>query len=140
MSNKFPSHPDVPPQTWQLAKEIFDTLGCKEQLTREFIIAALVAVRVFDYKQGKYGPGNIAEFGEVGVMIRTTDKIKRLINLWRTEQEPADETKEDSWGDLANYGLIALMCRWGWWPGVKGLHEESNVVLADEKMLGSDPT
>lgn len=140
MNNKFPSCPEVPPQTKQLAKEIFDSLGCKENLTRDFILAALIAIRVFDYKQGKYGPGNIAEFAEVGVMIRSTDKIKRLINLWRTGQEPTDESKEDSWGDLANYGLIALMCRYGWWPGVKGSKQKEQIIMADEEMVGSDPT
>lgn len=116
--NKFPAAVKSQPQDDAFVKQVWQELGCKEDLTRAFIKAAFVAVKVFDHKQGKYGPGNIAEFGETGVLIRSTDKIKRLGNLWRTNQDPQDETKEDSWGDLANYGLIALMCRWGFWPGV----------------------
>ena len=98
---------------------IYKNLGCQDPLTRRFIAATLVMVRVFDHKQRRYGPGNIAAFGEQGVLVRVHDKLARLVNLWRTGQEPADETKDDSWGDLATYAVIALMCRWGWWPQVE---------------------
>lgn len=103
-----------------LADTIFENLGLKDPLTRRFIAAALQCVRVYDYKQGKYGPGNIAKFGERGVLVRVSDKLERMINLHKTEQEPDDETRDDTWGDMATYALIALMCRWGWWPGVEG--------------------
>jgi hypothetical protein len=101
-----------------IAEQVALKIGAKEPLTVQFLRAAITAARVFDHKQGKYGPGNIAKFGEMGVMVRASDKIERMANLHRTEQEPADETRDDTWGDVANYGLIALMCRWGWWPGV----------------------
>lgn len=117
--NSFPPGLERRAHYSQMGEEVFESLGCKRALTRDFIQIVFIAIQIFDHKQGKYGSGNIAEFGETGVLIRATDKIKRLGNLWRTGQEPKDETKDDSWGDLANYGLIALMCRWGLWPGVE---------------------
>jgi len=117
-NNSFPAALEREPHIDQWAKETAEALGLREPLSRDFLRAAFKAAQVFDYKQSKYGPGNIAEFGTTGVMIRATDKIKRLANLWRKGETPTDETIEDSWGDLANYGLIALMCRWGAWPGV----------------------
>lgn len=101
-----------------LIEKIMTVTGCKDPLTERFIEIALRAIQVFDHKQQRYGCGNIAAFGEQGVLVRSHDKLARLINLHKTGQEPADETRDDTWGDLANYSLIALMCRWGWWPGV----------------------
>lgn len=102
-----------------LAEQIHANLGCTEEVTKKYIEGVLVGIKVFDKKQSKYGSGNIADFGESGVLIRANDKMNRLKNLFRTNQEPQDETKDDTWGDLHVYSNIALMCRWGWWPGVK---------------------
>lgn len=116
--NSFPACLELRPELNSMAAQVAKDLGCTEPMTTLFLRVAFIAAQVFDYKQSKYGPGNIAEFGETGVLIRATDKIKRLGNLWRKGEQPKDETIEDSYGDLANYGLIALMCRWGLWPGV----------------------
>ena len=74
----------------------------------------------FKKKQANYGKGNIAKFGERGVLIRCNDKIERLINLvW--DEKPnalADEGIEDTWEDLADYGLIALLVRRGVWDKI----------------------
>ena len=71
----------------------------------------------FKKKQASYGCGNIADFGEKGVLIRMNDKMKRLINLvWHDKQNPLkDETVEDTYLDLADYALIALIVRRGNW-------------------------
>ena len=119
MSNSFPTHLPEKPHVDQVVKEFAESLGLKEPLSRQFLTVVVQAAQVFDYKQKKYGPENIGEFGETGVIIRVTDKIKRRVNLWRTNQRPADETIEDTWGDIANYAIIALMCRYGKWPGVE---------------------
>lgn len=117
-ANSFPKTLEAdPPQTRAMVKQFCDDLGLKDPMTQRFMMVVVHCARVFDYKQGKYGPGNIAEFGEIGVMIRISDKLKRRINLWRTGQTPVDETIEDTWGDAANYSIIALMCRYGLWPG-----------------------
>lgn len=64
-------------------------------------------------KQRDYGHGNIADFGEFGVLIRTNDKINRLKNLFKKGGEPQNEAIDDTWSDIANYALIALMLRRG---------------------------
>ena len=66
-------------------------------------------------KQRDYGPGNIADFGDFGVLVRANDKMSRLKNLYKTGDAPRNETVDDSWGDLANYAVIALMVRRGIW-------------------------
>jgi hypothetical protein len=67
-------------------------------------------------KQHDYGHSNILDFGEFGVLVRANDKMARLKNLLRCAQndEPKNENIEDSWSDLANYAIIALMVRRGW--------------------------
>lgn len=66
-------------------------------------------------KQHDYGSKNIATFGETGVLVRANDKIERLINLlWTKRTQPKNESIEDSWLDLANYSVLALMARRGW--------------------------
>jgi hypothetical protein len=66
-------------------------------------------------KQHDYGPGNILDFGEYGVLVRANDKMARLKNLLKNGEAPANEALEDTWIDLANYGVIALMVRRGLW-------------------------
>lgn len=67
-------------------------------------------------KQRDYGPGNIGTFGEMGVLIRATDKWARLKNLlYDNPGEAQNESLDDTWLDLANYGLIALLVRRGIW-------------------------
>ena len=83
-------------------------------------------VRVFETfkkKQASYGSGNISKFGEKGVIIRMNDKMERLIRLvYNEEPNPLeDETIEDTYIDLADYALIAIVCRNGQWPGLANL-------------------
>lgn len=74
----------------------------------------------FKKKQACYGKGNIAKFGEVGVLIRANDKIERLYNLVFKQVNNAlpDETIADTWLDLADYALIALLVRSGIWEKI----------------------
>jgi hypothetical protein len=67
----------------------------------------------------KYGPGNIAEFGDFGVLVRMADKMARLRNLYVNGAggDVRDESVEDSLMDVANYAMIMLAWRRGLWPG-----------------------
>ncbi len=67
-------------------------------------------------KRQDYGPGNIPVFGERGVLVRASDKMARLKNLlWdNPDESPRHETLDDSWIDLANYAVLALLARRGW--------------------------
>jgi len=76
---------------------------------------------VFAEKQHDYGAGNIAKFGERGVLVRVSDKVERLINL-DGGTAPQNESVKDNWGDVANYGTIGQMTNAGEWPGCQEKH------------------
>ena len=67
----------------------------------------------------KYGPGNIAEFGDFGAVVRMSDKFARLRNLYveGSGGDVRDESVEDTLMDIANYAIIILAWRRGLWPG-----------------------
>ena len=70
-------------------------------------------------KQKDYGPLNIAYApgGALnGLRVRIFDKVSRINNLIDTGARPEHESLRDSFIDLANYGLIALMVLDGVWP------------------------
>jgi len=114
---------------FDLVNEIWKTLECTEGLTIEIISVALDDIKTFDNKQQDYGPGNISKFGEHGCLVRASDKIERLINLFNKktpdvtfpqesslwESVAVNESIEDSWRDLTVYGWIARVVRAGLW-------------------------
>ena len=61
-------------------------------------------------KQRDYGPGNITAFGEVGVLVRLNDKIERLKHLIGNGLVPTNESLEDTWLDIVNYGRSGGQC------------------------------
>jgi hypothetical protein len=80
-------------------------------------------------KQKDYGPQNVMEFGEFGVLIRANDKMARLKNLLKSGTVPLNESIEDSWRDLSNYGIIALLVRRQWFT--LPLKEDKAAPVAD---------
>jgi hypothetical protein len=63
-------------------------------------------------KQRDYGPKNISNspYGAVpGLIVRMYDKIARIVNLTNNKVKPSNEPLEDSFKDLANYGVIGLL-------------------------------
>lgn len=70
-------------------------------------------------KHKDYGPKNIAlaPGGALnGLRVRIHDKIARINNLIDSGKNPEHEALEDSFKDLANYAIIALMVNRGKWP------------------------
>lgn len=70
-------------------------------------------------KHKDYGPRNISQSpgGALnGLRVRMWDKIARINNLIDSGSTPKNESLEDSFKDLANYSLIALMVLRGKWP------------------------
>ena len=66
-------------------------------------------------KQRDYGHDNILAFGLLGVLVRMSDKVARLRNLWRKGrlESPENESVDDTLKDIANYAIIGLMLRRG---------------------------
>lgn len=64
-------------------------------------------------KRHDYGPGNLSEFGEHGILVRVSDKFHRLKSLIGLggSKVPKHEAIEDTWLDLANYAVLALILR-----------------------------
>lgn len=89
--------------------------GIETEIGMKALKIALANIQVLDRKQRDYGSGNIAAFGEFGVLVRTWDKVSRLRNLLTNVKTPANESIEDSWLDLCNYSIIAVLCRRGEW-------------------------
>jgi len=58
-------------------------------------------------KQQDYGHDNINAFGEMGLLLRTNDKVARLRNL--QGKEGVTEPRIDAWMDIAGYAILALM-------------------------------
>ena len=63
-------------------------------------------------KHKDYGPRNIADApgGALnGLRVRIHDKVARINNLIDKNSKPQYESLEDSFKDLANYAIIALL-------------------------------
>lgn len=74
-----------------------------------------VAIDLIDIlvsKHNDYGPGNIAKApgGPLnGLAVRLHDKVERLSNLVTNSKTPNHESLEDTFIDIANYAIIALL-------------------------------
>ena len=89
-----------------------DTLAGKRAL---FVAAECVSL--LDSKQKDYGPKNISRFGVRGLSVRLYDKVERLANLLMDrEEDPKNESLEDTFKDIANYGIIGLLLLKDQWP------------------------
>jgi len=67
-------------------------------------------------KHRDYGSKNISEFGEFGVLVRMWDKFARLRNLLGSDEEPNNESIDDTLVDIINYAAILQLVRSGKWP------------------------
>lgn len=99
----------------KLFKDLCDELKLETDMGREALLVALQNVQLLDQKHLDYGPGNIAKFGEIGLVVRCSDKVERLSNLLLKKRTPKHEAIIDSFMDMANYGLIGQMVVKGLW-------------------------
>jgi hypothetical protein len=70
-------------------------------------------------KQKDYGPKNISHSpgGPLnGLRVRMHDKLARINHLVETGATPENESLKDSFLDLANYAIIAMLVLDGEWP------------------------
>jgi len=71
-------------------------------------------------KHRDYGAKNISQspYGVIkGLITRMWDKMARMVNLTRNGDATAEnEPLEDSFKDMANYSVIAIMQLRGQWP------------------------
>lgn len=118
--NPAPPSPEVfeeskPPRDFS---EVLDALvlehGEPTTLDDAYDLVTEAARRVMFNRHHDYGPDNINRHGELGVLVRSDDKLARIGNLLK-KKKAKGEPREDAWGDMSNYGKIAVMLLRGWW-------------------------
>lgn len=80
---------------------------------------AFELVQLLLKKHADYGPKNISlsPGGPLnGLRVRMWDKLARINHLIDSGKTPDNESLADSYADLANYAIIALMVQRGKWP------------------------
>jgi len=104
-----------------LVSEIYNSLSCKHEITREFIRALVESVKKFDQKQEVYSTNNISDSGELGLIIRIGDflsEIKKYLSISKEKRQELGLTEEKITKDFFNigtYGTIAYIYRQGKW-------------------------
>lgn len=71
-------------------------------------------LQMFIKKHRDYGKGNILDTGELGIAFRTSDKLNRLKHLLANNKNPANESIEETWIDIAVYAVIAVLYKRSW--------------------------
>lgn len=99
---------------WLVAKTA-DALGITTAMGRAAFAYFCEAAVLLDTKQRDYGSGNVSAFGEKGIIVRMNDKVERLKTLVWNDKSPEHEKVSDTWLDIANYGVIGLLCHRGEW-------------------------
>jgi len=92
------------------------------ELERHMAARLQAQFEIFKERQRKYGSGNIARHGPVGILIRLADKLARLervLAVGRLDKAAdfADETLADTCHDIGNYSQMVHLCASGHWPG-----------------------
>lgn len=92
-------------------------LKIETQAAKNFLRIALENARLMDAKQKDYGSKNISTFGLLGVVVRMNDKFERIKTLMRKKRRAAvNESINDTFRDVSNYAIIALLLESGQWP------------------------
>jgi hypothetical protein len=93
--------------------------NASDGITESVARVASHAVTVLLDKHDDYGPKNIAQSpgGALnGLRVRMHDKLARINHLIDTGADAKNEPLRDSFLDLANYAIIAMLVLDGDWP------------------------
>lgn len=87
----------------------------REQIIREIFeneLMPLLQAKGHDYAGEGDSFGNLADFGWKGIVVRISDKYHRLKNFCLSGAlSIKDESIEDTFKDMINYGLLALVLK-----------------------------
>jgi hypothetical protein len=70
-------------------------------------------LKTFIKKHKDYGKNNILDTGELGIVFRVNDKVKRLQHLLAQQKQPENESIDETWLDIAVYAVIAILLKKG---------------------------
>ena len=101
-----------------IVAEIKLKLNLTTKAAEEFVRIALANALLMNRKQLDYGPTNISEFGPIGAIMRMNDKMQRIKHLHKggRRKKAQNESLMDSFRDISNYGIIAMMLELNRWP------------------------
>lgn len=104
-----------------LPSEFYDSLAAQLGINTPagitFLQIALENAKLMDNKNKDYGPRNISAFGTFGVVVKMNDKFERLKHMFsKKRRRPVNESILDSFRDIGNYAIIALMVETKRWP------------------------
>ncbi|MEA2056453.1 MAG: nucleotide modification associated domain-containing protein [Patescibacteria group bacterium] len=68
-------------------------------------------LETFIKKHKDYGKDNILDTGELGIVFRVNDKVKRLQHLLMQKKRPENESFKETWIDIATYAVIAILLK-----------------------------
>ncbi len=101
----------------KLIQLIVDELGLKTDAAKGFLLIALENTVLFDQKHQDYGSRNMSSFGAITPIIRANDKFERLKHIYKNHRSVVvNEAVIDSYIDISNLCIIALMMESGQWP------------------------
>ena len=62
-------------------------------------------------KRESYGPHNLTRFGNLGIVVRASDKVERLSTLVQSgsDRSPDGDSLRDAWMDLLGYATLGLI-------------------------------
>jgi hypothetical protein len=106
---------DLEASQFHFPDEYLDELKFEADLKTQFAQAEAILLK----KHADYGPKNISlsPGGPLnGLRVRMWDKLARINNLIDNNATPENESLKDSFLDLANYAIIAMMVLDGQWP------------------------
>ena len=69
-------------------------------------------VSLLNVKQDMYGPANLSLYGEIGIVIRISDKISRLQTLTDNKAEVVNKAEDgihDTLSDIVGYSILGLI-------------------------------
>ena len=94
----------------------------KQREVLERVDTYIKAIDLLVQKHDDYGSTNISDApgGALnGLSVRLHDKVARLNNLLSNHKKPKNETIEDTFIDILNYAIIALLVLDGKWEDTK---------------------
>jgi hypothetical protein len=100
---------------------MLNSLGQKkpQYLDEAFFQVLEKMLATFIKKHKDYGKGNILDTGELGILFRINDKLRRLQNLTAKGKDPENESINETWLDIAVYAVIAILLRDGQFQKLK---------------------
>lgn len=105
----------------KLEQEIYTSLNCKHEISKQYIKVLLESLNRFEKKQEIFDTDNISNGGEIGVFVRIGDflsKIKKYLAIneeKRAELLLTEDKINKYYLDLGTFAFIALIFRRGDW-------------------------